>query len=260
VKRRGPTSNASADVQAKFIAEIIANPDDDGPRLVYADWLTQRGDPRGELIVTQCQLEAATGGERARLVNRASDLLYRQGTWLDEIKSVVRGVETRRGFVYSINASASVFAKRCGPWFEREPIEELRVIKPGARDLATLRKAAGLARLRTLVFLDPIRLTEEAHVTALSELLAVLRVRALELQLVVGDDVARATRGMMARISLPALESLKLRMRSTETPEIAGGLAKATLPGLRRLVVPRSAVDQLRTAFPQTAVAAIVDG
>src|SRR5262245_49643274 len=28
---------------------ITEHPDDDGPRLVYADWLLEQGDPRGEL-------------------------------------------------------------------------------------------------------------------------------------------------------------------------------------------------------------------
>ena len=29
---------------AAFLRAIIANPDDDGPRLVYADWLEERGE------------------------------------------------------------------------------------------------------------------------------------------------------------------------------------------------------------------------
>lgn len=39
-----------------FIAEIVANPHDDAPRLIYADWLEERGDPLGEFIRVQCQL------------------------------------------------------------------------------------------------------------------------------------------------------------------------------------------------------------
>jgi uncharacterized protein (TIGR02996 family) len=30
-----------------FLAAILANPEEIGPRLVYADWLEERGDPRG---------------------------------------------------------------------------------------------------------------------------------------------------------------------------------------------------------------------
>lgn len=41
-----------------FVAAIQAAPDDDAPRLVYADWLQKRGDPRGEFIAVQCMLAA----------------------------------------------------------------------------------------------------------------------------------------------------------------------------------------------------------
>src|SRR4051812_31229918 len=38
-------------------ATILANPDDDAPYLVYADWLQSHGDPRGELMAVQVALE-----------------------------------------------------------------------------------------------------------------------------------------------------------------------------------------------------------
>src|SRR5262245_27467685 len=43
---------------------VLAAPDDDGPRLVYADWLSERGDPRGELIQVQIARDHG-GGELA---------------------------------------------------------------------------------------------------------------------------------------------------------------------------------------------------
>jgi len=241
------------DLRATFLADILENPDDDGPRLVFADWLTQNGDPRGELIVTQVQLEHASGIDRMKLVNRSSDLLYRTASWLSEIKEVVRGVETKRGFVYAINAKASVFAKSCGPWFDREPIEELRVIQPSVRDLATLRKTKHLAKLRSLVFLEPVRLVSDADVAALGELLAILKVRALDLRIVPND----ATRGMLARLSLPTIESLKLRMRTMQ--EIAEALATASLPAVKQISVPKPSVKALQAAFPKATVTASFD-
>ncbi|MBX3234490.1 MAG: TIGR02996 domain-containing protein [Labilithrix sp.] len=39
--------------ERKLLEAILAAPKEDGPRLVYADWLTERGHPRGELIVLQ---------------------------------------------------------------------------------------------------------------------------------------------------------------------------------------------------------------
>ena len=34
-------------VEDAFLADIRDHPDDDTPRLIYADWLEERGDPRG---------------------------------------------------------------------------------------------------------------------------------------------------------------------------------------------------------------------
>ncbi len=39
-----------------FVLHIRANPDDETARLIYADYLEERGDPRGELIRVQCEL------------------------------------------------------------------------------------------------------------------------------------------------------------------------------------------------------------
>ena len=39
-----------------FLAQIAANPDDDALRLVYADWLEERGDPRCELIRLEAEM------------------------------------------------------------------------------------------------------------------------------------------------------------------------------------------------------------
>jgi uncharacterized protein (TIGR02996 family) len=42
---------------AGFLQDIIEHPEDDAPRLIYADWLEEHGDPdRGEFIRVQCRL------------------------------------------------------------------------------------------------------------------------------------------------------------------------------------------------------------
>ena len=48
-----------------FVAAICAEPDDDLPRLIYADWLDDRGDPRGEFIRLQLanQFGQSTSGQ-----------------------------------------------------------------------------------------------------------------------------------------------------------------------------------------------------
>jgi uncharacterized protein (TIGR02996 family) len=39
-----------------FLQALLQTPDDDTPRLIYADWLEEQGDPRGEFIRLQCAL------------------------------------------------------------------------------------------------------------------------------------------------------------------------------------------------------------
>ena len=41
-----------------FFEEIRDQPNNDVPRLIFADWLEERGDPRGEFIRVQCDLAA----------------------------------------------------------------------------------------------------------------------------------------------------------------------------------------------------------
>src|SRR5262245_36768489 len=40
----------------RLLADARANPEDDGPRLVLADWLEEHGDPRGEFVRLQVNL------------------------------------------------------------------------------------------------------------------------------------------------------------------------------------------------------------
>ena len=39
-----------SDLEKQFLQAIAKNPDDEEARSVYADWLEQRGDPRGEYL------------------------------------------------------------------------------------------------------------------------------------------------------------------------------------------------------------------
>lgn len=43
-----------------FLDEINAAPYDDGPRLIYADWLEDRGDDRGEYLRLEVELNGLT--------------------------------------------------------------------------------------------------------------------------------------------------------------------------------------------------------
>ena len=49
--------------EAAFLRSICATPDDLAPRLIYADWLDERGDPRGAVVRTEEALRVS-GSER----------------------------------------------------------------------------------------------------------------------------------------------------------------------------------------------------
>jgi len=58
-----------------LLEAVIAAPDDDAPRMVYADWLQGRGDPRGEFIQLQCRLAAAPDDDQRRALRIAENKL-----------------------------------------------------------------------------------------------------------------------------------------------------------------------------------------
>ena len=55
-----------------FIRAIVDNPGDDTPRLVYADWLDDRDDPRGRYL--RAEREVVETGDIARLRELAAEL------------------------------------------------------------------------------------------------------------------------------------------------------------------------------------------
>jgi uncharacterized protein (TIGR02996 family) len=60
--------------ETELRAAIAAAPDDDAPRRVYADWLVERGDPRGEFIQLGLEVRGLADGERAAAVRRRAEL------------------------------------------------------------------------------------------------------------------------------------------------------------------------------------------
>ncbi len=151
----------------ELLAAIIEAPDDDAPRLVYADWLQSRGDPRGELIQLQCQLAAAPDDERRRAIKIAENKLFAAhgAAWIAPIREAVpvahefapHKFELTRGFVEEAQLTLD-----CVPYFdelwEKAPllrrlrlsprsIFEMPVKKP---TLDGVLDAPQLARLKTL--------------------------------------------------------------------------------------------------------------
>lgn len=89
---------------AAALAAIYAAPDDLSRRLVYADMLSEAGDPRGEFISLQC-LPSPTAAQK----RRASALLGKHGDgWLKPLDVAGVALEWERGFpsVFEVHVTA----------------------------------------------------------------------------------------------------------------------------------------------------------
>ncbi len=127
-----PGSGASGDA---LYDAILANPGDDGARLVYADWLQERGDPRGEFIALQMQ---GASPKRQRELLR-----LHQKEWLGPLAPAVMkdGLRFERGFLDACRLMVTAI-----------PLAEKLV---GARELGTVRDL-DVTAFGTLHYLLPL--------------------------------------------------------------------------------------------------------
>lgn len=100
----------SAGSEAGFLQSIGEAPEDNGPCLIYADWLEENGNSeRAEFIRVQCELSDPNLAEEKRtsLRHRERDLLnaHRQ-EWLESMSLPVEDVIFRRGVVESMRISS----------------------------------------------------------------------------------------------------------------------------------------------------------
>ena len=98
--------------EQSFLSAIQAAPDDDAPRLVYADWLQRRGDVRGEFIATQCTLAAMDDERedeaRAELQARQWQLYDEHAAaWFAEVGLEPSEGDFHRGFLEEVRAPFS---------------------------------------------------------------------------------------------------------------------------------------------------------
>jgi uncharacterized protein (TIGR02996 family) len=140
-----------------FLQDIILHPDDDTPRLIYADWLDDHGQAdRAEFIRLQCRLARETdqpGADVRAMRLRVDVLLHQHGRdWAGPVLcSLAQGHGFRRGFVYFVSIALEALLGRCGELFEAAPIRHLRLVAPYDR-LGELLAAPQLGRLAFLDF------------------------------------------------------------------------------------------------------------
>jgi uncharacterized protein (TIGR02996 family) len=154
-------SPADAAMERTLFAAILAAPDDDEPRLVYADWLMERGDPRGEFIAMQCQparfdaaaFERAWRAEREHREVWLAPLVERLGP--DALRLVFA-----RGFVEKLAVTFVRWREHGDALCAITPLRELEVTK-GQFSVAELLRLPATARLRRLILRDQVHVMED---------------------------------------------------------------------------------------------------
>ncbi len=148
-------------------AAILATPEDDTPRLVYADWLDENHQPeRAEFIRLQCQISQMKAHEASpwqppvvfEIRAREKALLAAYGDeWLAPLRQEqgpLQSSEThgqfRRGFVEIVWMPATWFQLRAEALFARVPVRELRITQTTSSEFIRLMHHPLMGRLAGL--------------------------------------------------------------------------------------------------------------
>ncbi len=199
-----------APVPPELLAAVLANPEDEGARQVYADALIERGDPRGEFITVQCEIARRGGKPTAatkKLRDRSRALHSRHsGKWAKSLRALGKRIswEHHRGFVRRLRLLGIPSLAAFREVLATEPVTELvheYATLPWLRSALAVPGAERLRRLSVL-FTDP------PH----------------------ADNLAK----LVVAAGLPNLEHLRIgRFGDTPTTTLANG----PLPSLRHLAI-----------------------
>jgi uncharacterized protein (TIGR02996 family) len=143
-----------------LLADILESPDDDGLRLVYADWLEDHGDePRAEFIRVQVELARLDEHDprHRELTRRELHLLSEhRHRWWQELPDWARSDDLvapffaiHRGFVREVSADTAALVARADELWQRFPIQAIHLTGAAGR-CGALAACPDLARLREL--------------------------------------------------------------------------------------------------------------
>jgi uncharacterized protein (TIGR02996 family) len=138
-------------IEDELLAAILAAPDDDAPRLVLADWLSERGDPRGEQIAVEVALARAApdAPDRGRLAERAAEL--RTSIGKPTIDGLAVELRSTRGMIEHASLALEALLARERDLFAVAPLlRSVEVTGVDESGLAALLARAWFPRLRSL--------------------------------------------------------------------------------------------------------------
>lgn len=235
-------SKAEEAEHARLLAAVLAAPEDDAPRLVLADWLQERGDPRGELISIQCLLAAGPEfpTQRRSLKQRERELLDEHGkSWSAPVAGLAQEHTLRRGFIDEVHAAAKKLLPAAAELFAREPVTFLDLGGLAKNDCKTIAGSAWLAQVRRLRLRGEIK---NPGVTALAASPHLLSLTSLNLG---QSGIGSAGAGALAGARIRGLRSLSLSGNPLTDEGLVALLATPLLARCRRLYLARCRLSDL---------------
>jgi uncharacterized protein (TIGR02996 family) len=230
-----------------FLQAVIEAPDDDAPRLVYADWLEEHGQPeRAEFIRVQCQLAKLARGDGGRkgLQVRERNLLARHaGQWLGRLQRRLQHWVFRRGFVEQVRLNAQTFVAHADDLFRLGPVRQVTLVG-AARQILSVAASPYLLRLDVLDLKGGKTRLGDQGVRLLAGSPNVGRLVRLDLG---GNDIGDV--GAAALANAPHLGRLKALHLCGNRIRDEGWLALATSPhlsGLSHLDLSGNGIDRRR--------------
>jgi len=154
----------ASDEQAALLRAVCAAPDDDLPRLVYADWLDENGRAdRARFIRLQIEADRGTGG--AGRLDRDEEigslLAENRERWFRELPKWAwsnypsgeswEWPDFRRGFIGDLRVKASPFVRHGVQLTDRTPVTRLTFLEAG-KLVSELAVSPWLWRLRAVHF------------------------------------------------------------------------------------------------------------
>jgi len=152
-----------------FLRMIAATPDDDAPRLVYADVLDERGDPasvaRAEFIRIQCERarHKPDSPEWRELWHRDTALLDWAKRWREELPGfhgVIYGGFIR-GFIDHVSVTGEPFAQYFRLIVDSVPIRKLTLGEMDKRTASVIAGCPHLAEVSELEFYPSAAVTAD---------------------------------------------------------------------------------------------------
>jgi uncharacterized protein (TIGR02996 family) len=212
----------------ELLAAIEAAPEDDEPRLVYADLLLEEGDPWGELIRVQVELARVAPADPHRKVLVTRDRVLQRTLRGRLERPPGLGFELRRGFVEHVMGSLDLIVAQAPRLFADHPLlRSLQFITDGGGASAV--DLVLPDRVDTISILNPALVTAQEEPWPLG--------------------LARRLGGLFDRSPLPRLRSLSLqRIGSIEALQF---ISLLSLPSLRSLAVIDVGLADLAPLMPR---------